>query len=570
MMVVSYKETCGIIVWCKPSLLKSRIWLFNDFIEQDIEGITCKLGDWFLCIQNKDKWDYKLIEPKLETRVNDWKVEIKVPVIMCRHLVSDIGIKSNTKMDKILFSPVVGRVGLFLSSDKYVDGIIYEVWVTNVPDEQEKCKILKEMLKICWMIGLQDPILFNENVNDYNQISCNNFNFCEGIVLKLICSTMIIIGNEIGLCFSSQNKNIKRGDKIYFIKNLVSLYDNTNFILAGNCSTIKENYIDFVNEFDNEFFSLLNVTKECFEKNEYYLTPYIKVKDSNKIIDKNLINLCVKVVIRFRINLEMFSIEFYIKNIVKQIQNQHQQELFLLNLKNEEINKSSILNDKKIKPIIQKHTTPNRIRNDFGDIDLAIQESSKQESIASNTMYNLLSDFNNKNKTTNNSYLSKNNEIKSDNNNQKVSDCYVGIIAAQTVEAYYVYSPLHSRDVYLPKYLKDFQVLGKPINLGQWINFKTISSNGSKIGVTSFNLINPLFPTMPSFNTIMIECRINIPHDYDANQNNNTVKSEFVPTVADQDILIRKCHFGKTLLAVMRRTKTNILDVNWNLEYIKF
>lgn len=124
------------------------------------------------------------------------------------------------------------------------------------------------------------------------------------------------------------------------------------------------------------------------------MTPYIKVKDSNKIIDKNLINLCVKVVIRFRINLEMFSIEFYIKNIVKQIQNQHQQELFLLNLKNEEINKSSILNDKKIKPIIQKHTTPNRIRNDFGDIDLAIQESSKQESIASNTMYNLLSDFN--------------------------------------------------------------------------------------------------------------------------------------------------------------------------------
>lgn len=77
---------------------------------------------------------------------------------------------------------------------------------------------------------------------------------------------MIIIGNEIGLCFSSQNKNIKRGDKIYFIKkfvyyyifnnfffcSLVSLYDNTNFILAGNCSTIKENYIDFVNEFDNE------------------------------------------------------------------------------------------------------------------------------------------------------------------------------------------------------------------------------------------------------------------------------------------------------------------------------
>lgn len=70
------RETYGIIVWCEPYLLKSRIWLFDNFTEQKVDGITCQLGDWFLCTKTNDKWDYQLTEPKLETNVDEWKVEV--------------------------------------------------------------------------------------------------------------------------------------------------------------------------------------------------------------------------------------------------------------------------------------------------------------------------------------------------------------------------------------------------------------------------------------------------------------------------------------------------------------
>lgn len=75
-----------------------------------------------------------------------------------------------------------------------------------------------------------------------------------------------------------------------------------------------------------------------------------------------------------------------------------------------------------------------------------------------------------------------NNEIKNENskillklNNQteKNSNNFIGVIAAQTIEAYYVYSPLHSHDIYLPKYLREFKEIKKAVNLGQWIIFKT-------------------------------------------------------------------------------------------------
>lgn len=49
----------------------------------------------------------------------------------------------------------------------------------------------------------------------------------------------------------------------------------------------------------------------------------------------------------------------------------------------------------------------------------------------------------------------------------------IGIVATQTVEAYYVYTP-HlptSRDVYLSKELQDFIQLNGLLNLGQWIRF---------------------------------------------------------------------------------------------------
>lgn len=61
--------------------------------------------------------------------------------------------------------------------------------------------------------------------------------------------------------------------------------------------------------------------------------------------------------------------------------------------------------------------------------------------------------------------------IKGKNQNES-EDSAVGIIAAQTVEAYYVYSPSYARDIYMPKYLKEFEEIGKAINLGQWIRFK--------------------------------------------------------------------------------------------------
>lgn len=72
----SSKETYGIIVWYDFHLKKGRLWLFNDSIEQTVEGISGKLGDWFLCSNNGDKWKYTSIDTKLETKVEDWRVEV--------------------------------------------------------------------------------------------------------------------------------------------------------------------------------------------------------------------------------------------------------------------------------------------------------------------------------------------------------------------------------------------------------------------------------------------------------------------------------------------------------------
>lgn len=64
---------------------------------------------------------------------------------MCRDWVSDIGLKTNIKTQNTLFSPVVGRVGIFLSIEKYLDGKLYEVWITKFAFIAVICNFMRSL-----------------------------------------------------------------------------------------------------------------------------------------------------------------------------------------------------------------------------------------------------------------------------------------------------------------------------------------------------------------------------------------------------------------------------------------
>lgn len=71
--------TYGIVVWSDPKSSSVRLWLFDKLIEYTIDtgGNLVKEGDWFELIENEDEsWTINPIEPVLETRICDWRVEV--------------------------------------------------------------------------------------------------------------------------------------------------------------------------------------------------------------------------------------------------------------------------------------------------------------------------------------------------------------------------------------------------------------------------------------------------------------------------------------------------------------
>lgn len=70
----------GLVLWSDDITHAVRLWLFDRLIEYTIDtgGNLVKAGDWFELFENDDEsWTINPIAPMLETRVNDWRVEVE-------------------------------------------------------------------------------------------------------------------------------------------------------------------------------------------------------------------------------------------------------------------------------------------------------------------------------------------------------------------------------------------------------------------------------------------------------------------------------------------------------------
>lgn len=50
---------------------------------------------------------------------------------MAHDFEKELGVKSKADVTKVLFSPVLGKVGKFFASDEFKENIVYTVWATR-------------------------------------------------------------------------------------------------------------------------------------------------------------------------------------------------------------------------------------------------------------------------------------------------------------------------------------------------------------------------------------------------------------------------------------------------------
>lgn len=121
-----------------------KLWILHARQERDVPALDADLGKWFkITNEGYEPINAAPLDTRATTnglvevsslhpiRLHHKILQMKVPVVASHDFEAELGVKSKSDLSKVLFSPVLGKVGKFYASDSFRENMVYEVWATR-------------------------------------------------------------------------------------------------------------------------------------------------------------------------------------------------------------------------------------------------------------------------------------------------------------------------------------------------------------------------------------------------------------------------------------------------------